>query len=531
MVLISLMVSQIYIWLKKSELNYRTLAITGILVIALGDLLHIFLSPAFGIELIKGNRRAGIIIFEGAVWFPAFLIIAGNRKEIFTRFKAYERRLIIATRARSRTSADFKELQVASQERIKGDLLALSASLKGKIVKFLESAAPLTEINQLVAPELLGHELRKLSVALDSTSTVVSVHGTLRKKFDSLLIFFQQFKILYISAIRQSALPQSTYVVILVGLVTPLYIYFYTFTEALTEFPILLLTVAALSKVIHKMHLKGSSRSIVIASIFIFLTGLLPLFLDLFGEPFESKNGNHFPFVITLFVLPMTYFIFMELFQVLRPTALKLLEGDELEASAVLQTRVSKIVSDEFSSNLSHQWAVYIHGKILTRLAATALKLESCSKSGDEKMFHGAIDSLLALLSAPDEVFGSESKTLQSEINSRLDPWKGLLEISLSVDPDLIAVTNPRVRDLGDVIEELISNSIRHGKAHNIELQVIHAEESDVHIISIDDATIAPPLIQIRSGLGTRIFNLASDGRWSIARLGDSTEFRLTMAL
>ena len=146
-------------------------------------------------------------------------------------------------------------------------------------------------------------------------------------------------------------------------------------------------------------------------------------------------------------------------------------------------------------------------------------------------MFHGAIDSLLALLSAPDEVFGSESKTLQSEINSRLDPWKGLLEISLSVDPDLIAVTNPRVRDLGDVIEELISNSIRHGKAHNIELQVIHAEESDVHIISIDDATIAPPLIQIRSGLGTRIFNLASDGRWSIARLGDSTEFRLTMAL
>ena len=88
MVLISLMVSQIYIWLKKSELNYRTLAITGILVIALGDLLHIFLSPAFGIELIKGNRRAGIIIFEGAVWFPAFLIIAGNRKEIFTRFNS-----------------------------------------------------------------------------------------------------------------------------------------------------------------------------------------------------------------------------------------------------------------------------------------------------------------------------------------------------------------------------------------------------------------------------------------------------------
>ena len=34
-----------------------------------------------------------------------------------------------------------------------------------------------------------------------------------------------------------------------------------------------------------------------------------------------------------------------------------------------------------------------------------------------------------------------------------------------------------------------------------------------------------------KSGLGTHIFNLASDGRWSIKRVGSTTEFRLTMTL
>ena len=137
----------------------------------------------------------------------------------------------------------------------------------------------------------------------------------------------------------------------------------------------------------------------------------------------------------------------------------------------------------------------------------------------------------MVLLNAPDEDFESNSQNLQGEINSRLDPWKGLLDISLYIDSDLIPLKHPRVRELSEVIEELLSNSIRHGKAHNIELQVVRAGESDVQVISIDDATIAPPLIPIRSGLGTRIFNLASDGRWSISRVGDSTEFRLTMAI
>jgi two-component sensor histidine kinase len=84
---------------------------------------------------------------------------------------------------------------------------------------------------------------------------------------------------------------------------------------------------------------------------------------------------------------------------------------------------------------------------------------------------------------------------------------------------------------IGEVIEELLSNSIRHGKAKKIELRVITTGDKEIDIIAVDDATIAPTKSLNRAGLGTRIFNLASDGRWSITRVGSSTQFKLRMSI
>ena len=181
--------------------------------------------------------------------------------------------------------------------------------------------------------------------------------------------------------------------------------------------------------------------------------------------------------------------------------------------------------------NLSHQWAVFIHGKILTRLAATSLKLEAVSTAKDPKAFSETIQSLNSLLSSPEAEFLEASKDLESEIDSRLKPWRGLLDIKISIDSGLKSFSSSRVRDLGEVLEELISNSIRHGKAKSIDLKVVRSGQKDVEVIAVDDAVIPPPETAKSTGLGTRIFNLASDGRWSITRVGSSTEFRLTMEI
>ena len=83
MIFISTLVSQSYILLKRPALTYRDLASTGLLVMAIGDILHGYLASALGFELISLYRRIGIITLQGILWFPAFIIVASNRKEIF----------------------------------------------------------------------------------------------------------------------------------------------------------------------------------------------------------------------------------------------------------------------------------------------------------------------------------------------------------------------------------------------------------------------------------------------------------------
>jgi hypothetical protein len=64
-----------------------------------------------------------------------------------------------------------------------------------------------------------------------------------------------------------------------------------------------------------------------------------------------------------------------------------------------------------------------------------------------------------------------------------------------------------------------------------MQLSLTRIAQSDLKIIAIDNAITPPPKALNRSGLGTRIFNLASDSRWEITREGSSTKFKLTMKI
>jgi two-component sensor histidine kinase len=180
---------------------------------------------------------------------------------------------------------------------------------------------------------------------------------------------------------------------------------------------------------------------------------------------------------------------------------------------------------------LAHRWAIYIHGKILTRLAASALKLEMAAQVNDISTYKTTVESLKSLLSHPTLEFDNESGDLQSQIASRLDPWLGLLEIDLFIEPSLHTLNNHRVLSVGEVIEEIVSNSMRHGRAHKISLRVMKQGERDIHITAVDDGDTPPPEQPTRYGLGTTIFNLVSDGTWSITRVASHTEFNLVMSI
>ena len=531
MVTFSFLLSRLFIRLKKTELNYRTLAITGTLVIGLGDFIHRFMGPALGVDLVNAERRVGIILLQGCFWFPAFIIVGSKRSEIFHHFKEYEKRLIINTRANSRKSEEFVSAQLGLQERIRHELSTSCNALIDSISKVRNTSENLALENQAIQPQLLGEELRRLSMRLETFGSEQQGSTILGQNIRSVNLLIKQFRILYATTARSAPLSRSAYALVLLALITPPIINYSLFTEALVAFPIMILAITMAAHIISKALASNSPHALRNSSILIYLTGFLPMISNLIGQVFNPDPNTRYPIYITGIIVPISYYIFIKVLQVLHPHSLELIRNDELKASSALQVAVTKVVSDEFSHALSHRWAIFIHGKILTRLAATALKLETASQAGDTQTFNAAIDSLISLLKNPDAKFDQEVTDLETEVNSRLDPWLGLLEIELHIDQELMSVRNERVREVGEVIEELISNSMRHGKAQKVDLRVIKSGDKDIQIIATDDAAIAPPEYQGRFGLGTRIFNLASDGRWSLTRVESGTEFKLTMAI
>jgi two-component sensor histidine kinase len=528
MLMLALSVGWVLMRKKYLELNYLTIAIICTLVIVLGDLMHGYLAGVFGVELISFYRRIGIVLLQGILWFPALMIVLGNRREIIQGFRAYEQRLIAATRARSRSSKQFKELQRSIQSGIREELFTICRSLKDSLADGNNSANTLSERNEAIRPLLTGEELRKFSRKLESVETRKVGRRIFGIDTQSVSLLVRQFEILYATTVRSAPLGKRAYILVFLGLVTPPYINFYSFSESLFSFPILIVLIFIFAHLITRLQFAGSLKS---ATIIVYLAGLLPLVTNLAGQAIFHDPQTQFPLLITAVAFPVTYYLFMELFQVLRPIPLSLIRNDELKASQALQSEVTQTVTEEFSYNLSHQWAVFIHGKILTRLAATSLKLETASKAGDSRGFDQAIERLMALLADPDTEFEFVTADLQKEIASRLDPWVGLLDIELFIDPALASIQNSRIRDVGEVIEELISNSIRHGKATEIELRIVGLPKGEIEIVATDNAIIPPPTSEQRSGLGTRIFNLASDGRWKVIRIGAATKFRLVMSI
>ena len=523
--------SRLLSFIKKNELTYFGISFSGFAVISIGILLHRILANAFHVEALSVYRNIATGFVQGFFWFPLFIAIGSKRTEIFHAFRDYEQRLITATRASSRTSEEFRNLQVSTHEEIRLELFTYCKQLRNAIAAIDIQRSPLPEANSQLQTHLLGNELRRLSMRLETFGSEQESSTFMGQNTRSVKLLISQFRALYSTVSRIAPLRSRHYSIVLLVLIAPAYINYFSLAETLVSLPLITLAIIIFSHLVTKSASSGSPKAMRNSSILIYATGLLPLVSNQIGQAITHDPRTAYPIYIGALTLPASYYIFMKFLQVLQPHAIELIRSDQLVASSALRNAVTTVVSNEFSHTLAHRWAIYIHGKILTRLAATSLRLETASSTGDRNSFIEAIETLLQLLDYPDVNFEQAPTDLNTEVHSRLDPWFGLLDIDLQIEPGLMEIRNSRVQDLGEVIEELVSNSIRHGKAQKIALKVRRMGDKDIQVTAIDDAIIAPPAFQSRFGLGTRIFNLASDGRWTLMRVGSTTELNLLMTI
>jgi hypothetical protein len=533
--LVLIIVSSLTIYLckkyKVQEFSYFQLSLMGLVFIGLADLIYIFIASPFGVDEVSLYRRISIGFIQAGFWFPLYVVIGSIRTDIIKYFKEYEKILIIGARTRNRTSSEFKEIQSAIESEISLELDGVCKKLYNSIASVDLESGKLSQANHEIQKALVQHDLRSLSLRLESFSAEQKQATFLGQNMTSVNLLIKQFGILYTSTLRLSPLRARAYALILLVSLAPAYINTFTLKETLIYLPPLIIAISLMSLLVVRVAKIGSRASARVVSLLILAIGLLPFVENQIGQRLTPNPNTVYPIYETAISLPLSYYAFMKALQILQVQSVETLKQGDLVASKALESAISQNVKDEFAHSLAHRWAIYIHGKILTRLAASALKLEMAAQVNDISTYKSTAESLKSLLSHPTSEFDTESGDLQSQIASRLNPWLGLLEVDLFIEPSLHTLNNHRVLSVGEVIEEIVSNSMRHGKAQKISLRVMRQGESDIQITAIDDGDTPPPEQPTRYGLGTTIFNLVSDGRWSITRVDSQTEFNLVMSI
>jgi two-component sensor histidine kinase len=377
---------------------------------------------------------------------------------------------------------------------------------------------------------LKGNTLRDFSQRLNQKSGGVESNSKFEQDMRSLNLIRKQFNILYNFTARKAPDPAWVYTLLTFALLLPNYINFFSLRQVLITLPGLLV-IQLIAIQINKTLRHGGKYAILQTNFLTLLIGLLPFIEMILISTFVPDLTEKFPIAIIGVFYPLGFYVYMRFIQIIQPAAIKAIKGDEIYASTSLKEAVSNIVKGEFKQSISHQWATFIHGKILTRLAATSLKLEQAVTNNDTNSFEIGLADIALVLSEPTREFEQKAVDLTTEISSRLDPWEGLISIKIKIDHALADISNERVKDLGEVIEEIISNSVRHGGSQNISINITSTIHPDIHVQIEDDAVNPLPSVPSRIGLGTKILNLVSDGRWSISHVDAKTTVKLTMSL
>jgi two-component sensor histidine kinase len=186
------------------------------------------------------------------------------------------------------------------------------------------------------------------------------------------------------------------------------------------------------------------------------------------------------------------------------------------------ENRIREKILNEQIAIFSRDWASHIHGRVVTRLTSAAFLLEQSSAKNSSSSINAALEIIAETLEEPESGIqrNQSNKTLEDEVNYRLDPWDGILNVTADIDPQIRNLGGSRVFEIGLIIEEAVTNSVRHGQASSVAVALTPKNPQSVSLIILDNSTVAPPVnfpIESSMGLGTQIFDSFTDGRWTLS--------------
>jgi two-component sensor histidine kinase len=129
-------------------------------------------------------------------------------------------------------------------------------------------------------------------------------------------------------------------------------------------------------------------------------------------------------------------------------------------------------------SELAGKYARYLHGYIQSTLSSTQMQLQQASNKDNLTLGKSSIEKLASVLRRDHhEYVIGEAISPISKFQQIIDAWDGIATISIDVEEGEFSDTT--LLKVAEVIEELVSNAIRHGGATTISVNVVSQDGSN----------------------------------------------------
>ena len=178
---------------------------------------------------------------------------------------------------------------------------------------------------------------------------------------------------------------------------------------------------------------------------------------------------------------------------------------------------------------LSRELAKYLHGTIQSRLMASAMALEKAGRKGDKRALEKELAQAYESLRVPSaSYFAAPEESFKAEINKVISKWNDLLNIKVKIDKSIGDLAPAKSQEIGNAINEGLSNAFRHGGATTVKLNIAKAK-SGISVEMIDDGQ--GPLGG-KGGLGAEWFNAIAGKNWKLdANAGKGSTLELLIPI
>ena len=178
-----------------------------------------------------------------------------------------------------------------------------------------------------------------------------------------------------------------------------------------------------------------------------------------------------------------------------------------VEIREALERHSSKIGVDSEVLKVSTQitkrsLANHLHSNVQNKLLLLALKLERGENLN-------AREELMQIRELLDFKTNDSHESPKEELEDLVRVWSGFVDIHFSFSGQL-----PNNKEIGKVVNEAVNNSVRHGLAQNVWIELIC--ESHEITLTLEDDGIGPRVG--KSGLGTKYFNSVAPHSWSLSQ-------------